>query len=249
MNDVNNYQPLIGFYYSLSGLKLIFKPGLKRFVIIPALINLLLYVGLFILLKHYMHLFNVWFESYLPPWLQWLGAILWLLFFIGIFLVFIYTFVTIANLIAAPFNSLLAQKVQTYLTEKSPPNQTYWDNIKNVPQSVGRQFGILLYYLPRAFLLFVLFFVPVVQTVAPFLWFLFNSWFVAMTYLDYPSENNHVDLRAMRTWLKQRRFSILGFGIGALCLTMIPIINFIAMPAAVAGATKFWVNANLKSNY
>jgi len=32
-----------------------------------------------------------------------------------------------------------------------------------------------------------------------------------------------------------------GFGLGIMLLTFIPVINFVAMPVAVAGASKLWV--------
>ena len=33
-----------------------------------------------------------------------------------------------------------------------------------------------------------------------------------------------------------------GFGLGVMVLTLIPVINFLAMPVAVAGATKMYVD-------
>jgi len=38
---------------------------------------------------------------------------------------------------------------------------------------------------------------------------------------------------------KKRTF---GFGLGVMLLTFIPVINFVAMPVAVAGASKMWVD-------
>ena len=44
-----------------------------------------------------------------------------------------------------------------------------------------------------------------------------------------------------RKRLRPRRLLALGFGGASLLLTMIPVVNFIAMPASVAGATALWV--------
>lgn len=243
MND-----PISGMHYFLAGLKLISKPGLKRFVIIPLLINIILFIALFFLLSHYLGEFNLWFEHHLPSWLRWLGVIVWVLFFISFFLIFIYAFVTVANLISAPFNSFLAEKVELYLTGKVLEPRSLYDNIKDIPRILGRQFAILGYYLPRALLLLILFFIPVVQAVAAVLWFLFNAWFMVMTYLDYPTDNHRIPIKTVRVWMGERRWLSLGFGISVLVATMIPILNFFSIPAAVAGATKLWVDENREKN-
>lgn len=233
--------PTAGISYLFAGFELITKPGIKRFVIIPLMINIVLFIGLFFLTRHFMSEFNHWFESLLPSWLHWLSAILWILFFISFFLIFVYTFVTIANLIAAPFNSLLAEKVELYLAGSIPESRSLVENIKDVPRILGRQFSILGYYLPRALLILILFFVPIVQAFAAIIWFLFNAWFMTLTYIDYPTDNHKIPLRDVRQWLKQRRLTSYGFGVSVLIATMIPVLNFFTIPAAVAGATKFWI--------
>src|SRR5580700_6352689 len=98
---MNNF--LLGVKYLLEGFKLIAQPGLRRYVIIPLFINICLYISLFFLLKYFMSEFNSWFALHLPSWLKWLSLILWLLFLIAFSGIIIYTFVTFANLICAPF--------------------------------------------------------------------------------------------------------------------------------------------------
>lgn len=241
MNNV-----FIGITHLIDGFTLITKSGVKRFVAIPVAINILLFIGAFFLLRHFVSEFNAWFLHYLPTWLHWLSYILWFLFFISFFIVFIYAFVTLANLISAPFNSLLSEKVENYLTGHTSSSLSLFENIKDVPRIIGRQLGILGYYLPRAILLLILFFIPVVHIIAPFLWFLFNAWFLAFTYIDYPTDNHRVPLTDVRVWLKQNRFTSLGFGMAVLVATMVPFLNLFAIPAAVAGATKYWVTAQQK---
>lgn len=244
MNNV-----LIGITHLVDGFELMTKPGVKRFVAIPVAINILLFISAFFLLRHFVGQFNAWFLHFLPTWLHWLSYILWFLFFISFFIVFVYAFVTLANIIAAPFNSLLSEKVENYLTGHTSASLSLFENVKDVPRILGRQLGILGYYLPRAILLLILFFIPVVHVIVPFLWFLFNAWFLAFTYIDYPTDNHRVPLVEVRIWLKQNRSTSLGFGMAVLVVTMVPVVNLFAIPAAVAGATKYWVmtqkNANL----
>lgn len=230
-----------GIQYLLDGFKLIRKPGVKRYVFIPLLINILLFAGLFIISKHYIAEFNLWFLHYLPVWLAWLSTVLWVLFLISFFLIFIATFVTIANIISSPFNSLLAEKVELYLTGALPPQRSVFESIKDVPHILGRQLAIILYFLPRACALFILFFIPVVHLLVPALWFLFNAWFMALTYIDYPTDNHRVSLPRAREWLEEKRWVSFSFGLSVLVTSMIPVLNFFVVPASVAGATKFWL--------
>jgi CysZ protein len=231
---------LQGVHYLLNGFRLILQPGIKRYVVIPFIINLLLFVALFFLLSHFIQAFNVWFLAHLPHWLQWLSTVLWLVFFLSFFITIVYLFVAVGNLVCAPFNSLLAEKIELQLTgsmsEKS--NIGLWPQLT---QTLARQFAILGYYLPRAVAILLLFFIPLVQTIAGIIWLLFNAWYLTLTYIDYPTDNHQVPLQQVRPWMRQHWGVSLGFGLSVLVVSVIPIINFIAIPAAVAGATQFWL--------
>ena len=54
-------------------------------------------------------------------------------------------------------------------------------------------------------------------------------------------DNNQISFAQMRKLLGQKRLSALSFGTVTMLFTMVPVLNFLAMPAAVAGATLFWV--------
>ncbi len=233
-------QFIVGFNHLAGGFRLIAKPGLRRYVVIPFLLNVSVFILFFMLLRHYVMEFNVWFEHFLPAWLHWLSAILWLLFFIGFFLGFIYAFLVVGNIVCAPFNSLLAQRVQYELSGIKLPDSGLLGGIKDAPRNIARQLGIVCYYLPRALILFILFFIPVIQVAAPLFWFAFNAWHLALTYIDYPSDNNKVSLRDTRTWMAGRRMESLGMGTAILLASMVPVVNFVAIPASVAAATICW---------
>jgi CysZ protein len=98
------------------------------------------------------------------------------------------------------------------------------------------------YFLPRAVALGLLFLVPLINILAPVLWLLFGAWMLALEYLDFALGNHGMTFPRQRAILAQRRFLGLGFGTAVLLVTALPIINFIAVPVAVAGATKLWVD-------
>lgn len=231
-----------GIQYLLSGFQLITKPGIRRYVVIPLIINVTVFIALFFLFNHFIKEFNQWFAHLIPNWLQWLSSIIWLIFFAGFFVMILYTFVTLANIISAPFNSFLAEKVEFYLTGKVFENRSLWENIKDIPRIIGRQISIIFYYVPRAIFILLLFFIPLVQAVAALISFLFHAWLMTLTYLDYPTDNHRIAMSNVRAWSYHRRWVSLSFGVSVLVFSMIPIVNLFTIPAAVAGATKFWVN-------
>ena len=102
-----------------------------------------------------------------------------------------------------------------------------------------RKFG---YFLAWAVPLLVLFLIPVVNLFAPVVWFIFMSWMLALEYRAYPMENHELNFAQTRLQLRRRRLMGLGFGMAVLLATLLPVVNFLVMPAAVAGATLLWVD-------
>ncbi|MBT3038722.1 MAG: sulfate transporter CysZ [Candidatus Thiodiazotropha sp. (ex Codakia orbicularis)] len=233
--------PLAGASYLLRGLALLTKPGLRPFVLIPLTINIIVF-SLLIWLG--VDQFERLMDRFLPgdeSWLAWLRWILWPLFAITLLLIIFYTFTVIANLIAAPFNGLLAEKVELHLGGKIPNQPTGAKQIvKDVVPSIVSELRKLLYFLLRAIPLLILFLIPGLNIVAPFLWMAFSAWFLAVEYGDYPMANHNLAFKQQHMRLKQARYSSLTFGAGLTLMMMVPILNFIAMPTAVAGATLFW---------
>ena len=100
----------------ITGFRLILSPGLRRFVMIPLLINVSLFsTAIYFFGKQ----IDAWIEQLLPGWLSYLEFILWPLFAITIFFIVFYSFTLLANLIAAPFNSLLAARVEARLSGRA----------------------------------------------------------------------------------------------------------------------------------
>lgn len=228
--------------YIISGLKIIAKPGIRQFVIIPLIINCVLFAGLLLLTNHYFHIIESSIMHRLPSWLEWLGSALWLIFVCTFFMIFIHTFTLASNLVAAPFNSLLAEKVEQYITgQTSSKSTSAAENLCQFQHSFIRQLNIIRYYFIRALPLSLLFFIPVFQPIAAIAWLLFSAWFMTLQYLDYPIDNHQISLPQLLTAMKKNTSVSLSFGFGVMVLSTIPFVNILTMPAAIAGATKAWV--------
>ncbi|RWR00859.1 sulfate transporter [[Pantoea] beijingensis] len=232
-----------GIHYFSQGWKLIRLPGIRRFVILPLLVNILLMGGAFIWLFNRLGNWIPALMSHIPGWLQWLSYLLWPLTIISIILVFSYLFSTLANWIAAPFCGLLAEQLEARLTGVPLPDSGWVGILKDIPRIMKREWQKLAWYLPRAIGLLLLYFIPGFgQTVAPVLWFLFSAWMLSIQYCDYPFDNHKVSFQQMRHALRQHKADNLQFGALVSLFTMIPIFNLAIMPVAVCGATAMWVD-------
>ncbi|MDU2498218.1 MAG: sulfate transporter CysZ [Klebsiella grimontii] len=114
--------PRSGVYYFSQGWKLIGLPGIRRYVFLPLLVNIILMGGAFWWLFTRLGSWIPSLMSHVPEWLQWLNYLLWPMVVISILLVFGYFFSTIANWIAAPFSGLLAEQLEARLTGATPPD-------------------------------------------------------------------------------------------------------------------------------
>ncbi|MBF0379629.1 MAG: sulfate transporter CysZ [Magnetococcales bacterium] len=238
-----NNAPKSGMGYLFYGFSLISKPDLRIFVTIPLIINSLLFAtGIWFAYGQLQNLV-VWVEGYLPGWLSWLSWLLIPLFIIASILIIFFTFSIVANLISAPFNSLLAEKVEEHLTgNKIPEDEGGWQRVlKDIIPLFMNEIGKSVYFITRAIPLLILFLIPVVNLVAPFIWMVFSAWMMAQQYADVPMSNHELSGKEVRRRLNSDKFTSLSFGGSVMVLTMIPVINFFAMPAAVAGATAMWV--------
>jgi CysZ protein len=235
--------PVSGAGYLLAGMKLIARPGLRRFVLIPLLINIVVFAAAVFYGVSQFEAFVSWMSTTVPSWLVWLEWILWPLFVLTLLILVFYSFTLVANLIAAPFNGLLAEKVELHLTGRPLDAGGGWKKtmIALVPTLLD-EVRKLLFALLWAIPFLVLFLIPGINAVAPVLWFLYTAWILALEYCDYPMGNHGLNFREIRARLRERRVLGLGFGAATAGLTMVPILNFIVMPSAVAGATAMWVD-------
>jgi len=239
--------PISGAGYLLQGMRLISRPGLRRFVLIPLSINVVVFsAAIYYGISRFDQLV-AWIDSKipaLPEWLSWLEQglewILWPLFVLLLLVLVFYGFSLVANLIASPFNGLLAEKVELLLTGKPLDSgggiaKAMKELIPTLIDELKKILYALLWAIP---FLLLAFFVPVV---GPVIWFLFTAWTLALEYSDFPMGNHGLRFREMRKRLRGRPVLSLGFGAATAGLTMVPVVNFIAMPSAVAGATAMWV--------
>ena len=234
--------PFAGILYFLQGLKLIFRSDLRSYVVIPLLINMLLFAGLIWFGSSQFETFMEWLMPEIPEWLQFLEWLFWALFAVSALLILFFTFTILANLIGAPFNGLLAEAVEYHLTGQRPGNAGGWKKmLAELIPTLFDEVKKLLYMVAWSIPFLALFLIPVVNIIAPFTWLAFSAWMLTVEYVDYPMGNHGLRSDEQKQRIGEKRFLSMGFGGTVTIATMIPILNFLVMPAAVAGATAMWV--------
>ena len=234
-----------GFGCAFKGIQLMTQPGIRRFVIIPLGINLVLFsLAIYFLGTLFDQAINYLMPDF-PDWLSWLADlivwILWPLFAVMIVFLVFYTFTYVASLIAAPFNGLLAEKVEAYVRGETPTQGSLLPTWKMITKSLGSIVSSLWYVIKWSILLLIISFIPVINVAAPVLWFIFGAWVLSLNYLDPPMGNHDHFFKDVIGYARQRKPLALGFGSAMVLFTSIPVVNFIAIPAGVAGATYLWV--------
>lgn len=223
--------PLLALQCLLEGVRMLNQPQLRKYLLIPLCINIVLYSGAFVLGYHSV---SALIHDFIPAWLSWLNWLLWPLFFIAFLVIGFFTFTLLANLIAAPYYSLLAAKTLQLINQQDLPIvEQAWDKVF---------FGELRrvgYLLVRILPLLVLFLIPVVNLIAPLLWALFAAWGIAMEFMAYPLEARGLTFPEQKQFLQQSRWGALSFGgVVGVALTL-PLVNLVIGQAAVIGATLY----------
>lgn len=229
-------------HYLMEGFRLLREPGVRAYVIVPLTINITLFSGALWWAYQQIGRFDAFLMESLPSWLDWLSWLIWPFFFLLAVLIVFYGFSLLANLIAAPFNGFLAEKVEQLVSGEAPPEQFDWKELLLiVPRSILRELLKLAYYLPRLLGVFILTLIPTVNVVAPLLWFALGAWMMTIQYIDYPIDNHQLGFAKVKQGARVRRATSFGFGGSVTLCTMLPVINLVIMPAAVCGATVWWV--------
>ena len=230
-----------GIGYLVEGAKLLTHPSLRLFVIIPLAVNILIFGTLIgFTLNYLMATIDSWMAG-IPDWLDFIEWILWPLIGLTMSLATGYLFTAVALIIASPFNGLLAEKAEELITGREVPAlEGLGQALLMVPRGIIREILKLMYYLPMAAFVLLVTFIPALNALAPFLWFLLGAWMMSIQFVDYPVDNHQLSFGDVKEAVRSRRLSSMGFGGAVALCTGIPIVNFFVVPAAVVGATLLW---------
>jgi len=218
-----------------------FQPGLRRFVVVPLIANIVLFSLMGWLLYEVLTDFYEAAMLTVPEWLQFLSWIITPLLWLVGGLMTGYVSTLLVLMLTSPFHALLAEKVEEAITgEPVPALEGIAAALLEVPRALFREIRKFLYYLPVALAVLILTIIPVFNALAPLAWFLLGAWMMSLQFVDYPMDNHRLPFREVRDACAARRISTIGFGGTVAFFTSIPLLNLVVIPAAVIGATLLW---------
>ncbi len=245
-----------GFSLPLAALDLIFKvKGLKRYLLLPVLVNALLYAVILGVGFYFAWEYLLEWELSVPQWDFWGGFGAWLsdavnflagalkifLFAAACFLLFFfayYTFVVVGMIVTSPLNDMLSEKTELALSgKKNVASLPLKLTIKAAALSTYDAIGIVLRQAVWSLAALPFLFVPAVG-MAPL--FLVTAYFTGLGFVDCAMARNYLRNRHKKPAFKDQYWSILGLGVATELLFLIPFAGLFILPAGVVAGTMLY---------
>lgn len=235
--------------YLNYGFKHLFTRGIKLYVLIPLMINMVLFVFLWWLALHEVSHLITWVNHALPTWLTWLSYLFYLIAIIGMFFITIYFYTTLAVIISSPFYSLISQTIQSKNNLQITSDNSLKTWLLLAPRTIIREIRKILMFMPWALLILVCSFIPIINLFTAVMWFVLVVFYNIVLFTDYPFDNNEHSLKTLKAFIRKQRGLLLSFGFLTTIGLMIPIVNIIIIPVAIIGATKIYVDHQESINH
>jgi CysZ protein len=217
----------------LEGFRLLARPGLRRYVLLPALGNFVLFALAALLVFWAL-------DGAVERWLPEQGWLRWLLFPLAaaaLLLGSLFAFTVVANLLLGPFLGQLAGAVNAHVGGARPAaGQGWWRDFR---EDIGQELRRLGYILLCFLGVFVLGWVPLLNLLVAPVGLLVTAWMLALEHAAHPLGLRRLPLREQLGFLRRHRLAVLGFGLTSMGVLLVPVLNLLLLPAAVAGMTLF----------
>ncbi len=239
INKVNN--PVFALHCLIKGLMWLGKQPLRKFLIMPILINFVIYA---IALGLGIFYINDVIAYLIPEKLHWLLWLLWPLYFFCIAIIGFFSFTMLANLIASPFYGKLSARTLKIIKQNQPSPEPQ-ENAANAVAEPTWLHAMLVelrrirYLLKWMVLLGIISMIPGLNMLAPLLWAIFGAWGCAFEFFGYALENKSLLFPEQKEFIADVRFGSLSFGGVVLLGLGLPFINLLVAPAAVIAATLY----------
>jgi CysZ protein len=217
--------------------------GLKRYFIIPFLINLVLLSGIVYL--SYIFLYPL-LQGIIPQGDAWyIEALKWLitpllLIVLAIIIVLLYSIS--GSIITAPFNDPLSARIEKLLTrvayeEKFSVKIFFADIVRMTLNVVKLLLLLVIFYIIILFLNLI----PVIGNIVySILSFFGTTFFLGFQFFDFPLERRRMGFRDKLVILWKLKFLTMGLGLGFFIISVIPILGFLGLNlGAIAGTVLY----------
>lgn len=230
---------------------LIDHPRLCLALVLPVVVNTLLYAGLvYLAITHAGGWIDQFFDDRTEWYWTWTGAryVSWLVSISLIAVLSFFSFVPVGALLTAPFSDLASQRVEDILLPGESPAYGGVGGIVHVWALAAWhaviRFGFLVALYP---ILFVLQFVPLLGQAAAILMSGLLIFVLSWEGLEYSMARRRLGLRAKLRCLEQHRARTLGLGAGAFLLLLIPFTALFVFPLLAVSGTVLYCEIQQES--
>ncbi len=241
---------LFGFTYPFRSLKFFFSHKvLIKYSIAPMLINLFIYGSIFILTYSWlMGSLEKWLgidNTEAGFWLRFLHTALLIVGFLLTLFVCYLLFTILGNIVTAPFNEEISQRVEEIVTGRKEHEMGFWEDAYI---SIKGEVQKLLFYFSILFFIFLLNLVPVIgSVVSTMLGFIFSCFYNALDFLDYPMTRKKMRFRDKLKITRKGKLVTYGFGVTAFLMMFLPVVNVFMKPILVAAGTSLFYEKGYSS--
>lgn len=214
-------------------------PRLWGWVMAPAAVTLVLLGAMIVLVLRIADSLVERVASWLPDAIAGVGgSVLWVIVLVALIVGGLLVFVSVAGIVAGPFNELLSEAVEEQVTGRTGPPFSFGAFIASALRGIAHGIKRVVVAIIAAVLLFVLGFVPVIGTIAALL---LGGYFTARgaAYDCYDAVLSRRDMPydAKTAYLAANRSRTLGLGAGVAGMLIIPVLNLLALGVGATGAT------------
>jgi CysZ protein len=164
-------------------------------------------------------------------WYQYvLYYILYVVTFLSLFLIILFVVLTAANLLAFPFNSLLAEKA-IHIHKQSPKERARW--IKKTWSNLGALLRRTLIFLIVGGVLILATLIPGLGVIGAAI----GIFLLAYDRLDYGFDHYGLTFEARKKFVREHFLEVLGFAVGLGLTSSIPVVNILAQPGGVVAGS------------
>ena len=225
-----------GFYCFIKGMRWLLKhPSSLLIVFIPMILGIGCLAAGVSLFFTYDDLIIDWllFEKPEGFWGVSLYYVCLALLYVSSLIATLLVSVLLVNIVASPFYDIVSMRVEEDISGRKPPEISIWESIKLMGEELKKVLAI-------ATISLALLIIPGIN----FVGIVLAAGLVAWDFYDYPFARRGLSFRNRFGYLFKDIWSILGMGVWF----MIPFVQFLIMPLAVAGGTMLAVRRITQDN-
>ncbi len=233
-----------GFFAPFRSVRILrSNPRLIQYIVIPFLINTLVFSGVVYL---GLDFFGSTVVEYIPQGEGWYWSVLyWLLWVVAVLLTTVlvfFSFTVVGNLLASPFNDLLSERTEEVLSGAVNEEQfalgrffrDAWKTVLMEAKKMSIFVVVMLLILPFNLL------PGVGNSLYTILAISLTLFFLCFEYLGFVLVRKRQFFSEQKNYILARKFLMFGFSCGVMAILAIPFFQLFCIPLSVIGATRLW---------